>query len=94
MTIALAIIRDLFEGATARTKFSQIALATMTVPTLAPTAGAALLDIGGWRAIHTVLAAIGALLLLAMLLGLPKARPWTRRPGSHRTLLPATTCVC
>jgi DHA1 family bicyclomycin/chloramphenicol resistance-like MFS transporter len=75
MTIALAIIRDLFEGATARTKFSQIAMATMAVPTLAPTAGAALLEIGGWRAIHAVLAAIGALLLLAMLLGFAESAP-------------------
>jgi DHA1 family bicyclomycin/chloramphenicol resistance-like MFS transporter len=69
MTIALAIIRDLFEGAVARTKISQIAMVMMAVPTLAPTAGTALLAIGGWRAIHAALAAVGALLLLAMLLG-------------------------
>jgi DHA1 family bicyclomycin/chloramphenicol resistance-like MFS transporter len=75
MTIALAIIRDLFEGAVARAKISQIAMATMAVPTLAPTAGAALLGIGGWRAIHAVLAGVGALLLLAMLLGFAESAP-------------------
>src|SRR5258705_2683115 len=69
MTIALAIIRDLFEGQAARTKLSYVAIATMIVPMIAPTAGAALLALGGWRAIHAVLAAVGLLLLLAMLFG-------------------------
>ena len=69
MTIALAIIRDLFEGQTARTKLSYVAIATTIVPMIAPTAGAALLALGGWRVIHAVLAGIGLLLLLAMLLG-------------------------
>src|SRR5258706_9366250 len=69
MTIALAIIRDLFEGQAARTKLSYVAIATMIVPMIAPTAGAALLALGGWRAIHAVLAGVGLLLLLAMLLG-------------------------
>ena len=36
---------------------------------IAPSAGAALLALGGWRVIHAVLAGIGVLLLLAMLLG-------------------------
>jgi DHA1 family bicyclomycin/chloramphenicol resistance-like MFS transporter len=69
MTIALAIIRDLFEGQTARTKLSYVTIATMIVPMIAPTAGAALLALGGWRIIHAVLAGVGLLLLLAMLLG-------------------------
>jgi DHA1 family bicyclomycin/chloramphenicol resistance-like MFS transporter len=69
MTIALAIVRDLFEGPVARTKISHIAMATMVVPMIAPTAGAALLGVSGWRAIHVVLAGVGALLLLAMLRG-------------------------
>src|SRR5712664_647350 len=69
MTIALAIIRDRFEGQTARTKLSYVAIATMIVPMIAPTAGAALLALGGWRLIHAVLAGVGLLLLLTMLLG-------------------------
>jgi MFS family permease len=69
MTIALAIIRDLFEGQAARTKLSYMAIATMIVPMIAPTAGAALLALGGWRVIHAVLAGVGLHLLLAMLLG-------------------------
>jgi DHA1 family bicyclomycin/chloramphenicol resistance-like MFS transporter len=69
MTIAFAIVRDLFDGQAARTKISYIAMATMVVPMIAPTVGAALLTVGGWRVIHAVLAGVGALLLVAMLLG-------------------------
>jgi MFS transporter, DHA1 family, multidrug resistance protein len=69
MTIALAIVRDLFEGQAARTRLSYVAIATMIVPMIAPSAGAALLALGGWRAIHAVLAGVGLFLLLAMWLG-------------------------
>jgi MFS transporter, DHA1 family, multidrug resistance protein len=69
MTIALAIIRDLYEGQAARTRLSYVAIVTMVVPMIAPTAGAALLALGGWRAIHAVLAGVGLLLLLAILIG-------------------------
>jgi DHA1 family bicyclomycin/chloramphenicol resistance-like MFS transporter len=69
MTIALAIIRDLFEGQAARTKLSYVTITTMIVPMIAPTAGAELLALGGWRVIHAVLAGVGLILLLAMSLG-------------------------
>ena len=69
MTMPLAITRDLFEGEAARVKLSYVAIATMAVPMIAPTAGAALLALGGWRLIHAALAGIGCLLLLAMGLG-------------------------
>jgi DHA1 family bicyclomycin/chloramphenicol resistance-like MFS transporter len=69
MTITLAIIRDLFEGQAARTKLSYVTVATMIVPMIAPTAGAALLALGGWSIIHAVLPGVGLILLLAMLLG-------------------------
>jgi DHA1 family bicyclomycin/chloramphenicol resistance-like MFS transporter len=69
MSIALAIIRDLFEGQAARTKLSYVTVAMMIVPMIAPTAGAVLLSLGGWRIIHAVLAGVGLLLLLAILLG-------------------------
>jgi MFS transporter, DHA1 family, multidrug resistance protein len=69
MTIALAIVRDLFEGQDARTRLSYVAIATMVVPMIAPSAGAALLALGGWRAIHAVLAGVGVVLMLAMGLG-------------------------
>jgi DHA1 family bicyclomycin/chloramphenicol resistance-like MFS transporter len=69
MTIALAIIRDLFEGQAARTRLSYVAIATMVVPMIAPSAGAGLLALGGWRAIPVALAGVGMLLLLTMSIG-------------------------
>lgn len=69
MTITLAIVRDLFEGQAARTRLSYVSIATMVVPMIAPSAGAALLALGGWRVIHAVLGGVGLLLLLAMLIG-------------------------
>jgi DHA1 family bicyclomycin/chloramphenicol resistance-like MFS transporter len=75
LTIALAIIRDLFEGQAARTKLSYIAVSMMVVPMLAPTVGAAILDLAGWRAIHATLAVVGILLLLAIALGFDESAP-------------------
>ena len=69
MTIAMAIIRDLFEGEAARRKLSYVAVTMMIVPMVAPILGAALLAWGGWRSIHAVLVGIGVVLLLAMSLG-------------------------
>ena len=44
-------------------------VAINVVTVIAPTAGAALLTIGGWRLIYAIQAGIGALLLLAVMLG-------------------------
>jgi len=81
MTIAFAIIRDLFAGEAARSKISIIVVATMVVPMLAPSAGAALLAVAGWRAIHAVLAGVGAALLLAIALGFTESA--TLNPASR-----------
>jgi MFS transporter, DHA1 family, multidrug resistance protein len=69
MTIAFAIVRDLYEGHIARTRISHITMVTMVVPMIAPTAGVALLAFGGWRIIHLVLAGVGTLLWLAVRFG-------------------------
>ena len=67
--ITFAIIRDLFNEATARAKIANVVVAVNVVTVIAPTAGAALLTIGGWRSIYAIQAGIGALLLLAVMLG-------------------------
>jgi DHA1 family bicyclomycin/chloramphenicol resistance-like MFS transporter len=67
--MTFAIIRDLFNETTARAKIANVMVAINVVTVIAPTAGAALLTIGGWRSIYAIQAAIGALLLLAVLLG-------------------------
>jgi DHA1 family bicyclomycin/chloramphenicol resistance-like MFS transporter len=61
--------------ALAESKLSYVTITTMIVPMIAPTAGAALLGLGGWRVIHAVLAGVGLLVLLAMLLGFAESAP-------------------
>ena len=67
--MTFAIIRDLFGETTARAKIANVVGAINVVTVIAPTAGAALLTIGGWRLIYMIQAAIGTLLLLALVLG-------------------------
>jgi MFS transporter, DHA1 family, multidrug resistance protein len=67
--MTFAIIRDLFSETTARAKIANVVIAINVVTVIAPTAGAALLTIGSWRLIYAIQAGIGALLLLAVLLG-------------------------
>ena len=67
--MSFAIIRDLFNETTARAKIASVVVAINVVTVIAPTAGAALLTIGSWRLIYVIQAGIGALLLLAALLG-------------------------
>jgi DHA1 family bicyclomycin/chloramphenicol resistance-like MFS transporter len=67
--MTFVIIRDLFNETTARTKIANVVVAINVVTVIAPTAGAALLTIGGWRSIYAIQAGIGAILLLAVLVG-------------------------
>jgi MFS transporter, DHA1 family, multidrug resistance protein len=82
-SIVMAIIRDLFEGRAAQTKISYVVIAINVVPMVAPTAGAQLLALGGWRLLYFVLVAGGLILLLATSLGFAEsARP---NPSSRLT---------
>jgi MFS transporter, DHA1 family, multidrug resistance protein len=67
--VTLAIVRDLFGERTARAKIANVMVVINVTTVIAPTAGAALLTIGSWRLIYATQAGIGALLLLAVLLG-------------------------
>lgn len=72
--LAFTIIRDLFEGDAARAKRSYVTVVFALAPMVAPTLGAWLLEIGGWRPVYAVSAAGGGLLLLCVLVGLPESR--------------------
>lgn len=64
---ALTIVRDLFDGEEARAKMSYVVFAVNVVPMIAPTVGAALLTIGGWRSVYWLPVAGGGMLLAATL---------------------------
>jgi DHA1 family bicyclomycin/chloramphenicol resistance-like MFS transporter len=79
--MTFAIIRDLFGETAARAKIATVMVAINVVTIIAPTAGAALLTLGSWRLIYAIQAAVGMVLLLAVLLGFTesaKIDPLTR----------------
>ncbi|WFU69937.1 MFS transporter [Bradyrhizobium sp. CB2312] len=72
-TTTYAIIRDLFDEASARAKIGGIVVTVNVVTVIAPTAGAALLAIGGWRLIYACQAAVGVMLIAVVLWGMAES---------------------
>ncbi len=68
-TVTFAIIRDLFSETAARAKIAKVVIAINVVTVTAPSVGAALLAVGGWRLIYATQAVVGVLLILAVLPG-------------------------
>ena len=68
--LAVAIIRDVFEGQMARARLSYMNVLTSLAPMIAPTLGVWIMALGGWRSIYVVLGTIGAALVIAVGLGL------------------------
>lgn len=85
MVMARAIVRDLAEGAAAIRLMSRLMLVMGLAPIIAPSVGTLLLAVAGWRAVFWLLAAYGALLMLAVALALPETLAPARR---HRAGLP------
>ncbi|MEH1790367.1 MAG: multidrug effflux MFS transporter [Nostoc sp.] len=73
MVMTLAIVRDLFEGATARAQLSYVNLVMSVAPMIAPTIGGRVLMMAGWRAIYGTLAIAGLFLVLSIALGLSES---------------------
>jgi DHA1 family bicyclomycin/chloramphenicol resistance-like MFS transporter len=67
-TLSLAIVRDLFDGITARVRLSYVSTVGTLAPMIAPTLGALILVSAGWRAIYATLAATGFVLLVVVAL--------------------------
>jgi len=90
IVIARAIVRDMHEGTEAARFFALLMLVNGLAPILAPLVGGELLHVTDWRGIFVVLAAIGALLLVAAWAMLAETlAPDARRGGG----LPATLRV-
>lgn len=62
--VVVAVIRDLFSGDAMAKRLSLIFLVFMIVPIIAPSIGAGVAAIAGWRAIFLVLAAMGVVMLI------------------------------
>ncbi|WP_213766203.1 multidrug effflux MFS transporter [Caballeronia sp. dw_19] len=75
MTIALAIVRDLFEGNAMQHRLAAITVVANVAPIVAPSIGVGLLAAIEWRGIYGVMAACGLLAALATWAGLTESAP-------------------
>ncbi|WP_448641553.1 multidrug effflux MFS transporter [Geodermatophilus sp. URMC 63] len=77
--IALAVVRDLFEGRAAATMLSRLFLVLGAAPVLAPTIGGEVLRFTSWRGVFLLLALYGALLLAVGWFAVRETLPPERR---------------
>ncbi|SNS32821.1 MFS transporter, DHA1 family, bicyclomycin/chloramphenicol resistance protein [Geodermatophilus saharensis] len=77
--VAMAIVRDLFEGRAAATMLSRLFLVMGAAPVLAPTVGGELLRVTSWRGVFAALALYGLLLFVVGRLTVPETLPPGRR---------------
>jgi DHA1 family bicyclomycin/chloramphenicol resistance-like MFS transporter len=78
IVIARAMVRDLYDGDMVARVFALLMLVSGTAPVLAPVLGGGLLLVTDWRGVFWVLAAIGAVLLVAAF-SQPESLPGPRR---------------
>jgi len=84
-TLAMAVVRDSFDGQTGRIKMSQVSMVITIAPIIAPTLGGLILLLGEWRLIYLALGLAGVALVLAVYFGLDESRPPT--PGTRLDLI-------
>ncbi|MDQ1661466.1 MAG: transporter, family, multidrug resistance protein, partial [Blastococcus sp.] len=80
--IAVAVVRDLYDGRAAATMLSRLFLILGAAPVLAPTIGGEILQFTSWRGVFALLAAYGVLLLVVGTIALPETLPAERRRSS------------
>ncbi|MFB9334047.1 multidrug effflux MFS transporter [Actinoplanes octamycinicus] len=77
--VAMAMVRDLFDGMAAARLFSRLMLVVGVAPILAPTIGGLVLNWASWRGVFVVLAVAGLAIMGAAALVLPETLPRERR---------------
>ncbi|GAA2239125.1 multidrug effflux MFS transporter [Herbiconiux moechotypicola] len=83
--VAMAMVRDLFGGRRLVVMLSRLALVSGLAPIVAPVLGSQLLLVMDWRGIFWVLAAYGALVIVAVTLGIRETLPVERRHDAGHT---------
>lgn len=71
-SIARAVVSDCFEGTAAATRFGALSTISLLAPVLAPAIGGAMIEVTSWRGVFVLMAALGAVQLMAILLGVPE----------------------
>ncbi|BCY12749.1 multidrug effflux MFS transporter [Actinoplanes sp. L3-i22] len=77
--IAMAMVRDLFDGLSAARLFSRLMLVVGVAPILAPTIGGLVLNWTSWRGVFVVLTGVGLAIMAATAVVLPETLPVARR---------------
>jgi MFS transporter, DHA1 family, multidrug resistance protein len=80
--VAIAIVRDLYDGRAAATMLSRLFLVLGAAPVLAPTLGGELLRFTSWRGIFAFLAVYGAVMIAVGAKTLTETLPPERRQNS------------
>jgi DHA1 family bicyclomycin/chloramphenicol resistance-like MFS transporter len=80
LVIGRAMVRDRYEGLAMARFFSVLMLVSGLAPILAPIVGAQLMEFTSWRGVFVVLAALGAVLVVAVAIGLGE----TLSPGRRQ----------
>ena len=79
MVIGRAVVADSVRGRAAVQAYSLLAMVGALAPVVAPVLGAALLPVLGWRGLFWCLVGVGALMVLAVVLGVQETLPAHRR---------------
>lgn len=79
IVVARAVVRDLYEGPAAARAFAALMLVSGVAPIVAPVLGGQLLRLTSWRGVFVALAALGAVVLVGVLLAVPETLPPDRR---------------
>jgi MFS transporter, DHA1 family, multidrug resistance protein len=95
IVIARAVARDYFSGSELTTFFARLMLVNGAAPILAPVAGGQLLRVTTWHGVFVVLGALGVLMVLAVVFGLPESLPSHKRSkgGLRNTLITLSKLV-
>lgn len=93
-SLAVAMVRDSYEGEQMARTMSVVMAIFITVPVVAPAVGAGVMAVFGWRAVFWFQFAIAAILVVWAALRLPETLPLDRRRAVHpRALLDALVTV-
>ena len=86
--IAMAVIRDLFDGLRGVQMLSRLILVVGVAPIIAPTVGSVVLAFTHWRGVFWLLAVVGVVLAVAGMIGMRETLPAERRqPAGIRPTL-------
>jgi DHA1 family bicyclomycin/chloramphenicol resistance-like MFS transporter len=87
MTLAMAMVRDSFEGRVAQSRLAVITVVANMAPIVAPALGVMVLAAMGWRAIYAINAVSGVLLLVVAWLGLEETARLQPNQTNARSLI-------